>query len=189
MPTVVLSYHVKFRKKILNSGVIFTVNTYECFMENKNTVRTFCGCKSSKTTLSLIKILLFFLKKTWRLWMNSKIQNISKVKRQINFGENYRINTRLNLKTRFIWAKKSRLGFLCKWSFSMYFHRFSFIEKELRKNLQERKNWNLWWPMTVKFSTVRCPYTVVKCLVIVAKELWRWFWSGSFRMVLSKKLP
>ena len=31
----------------------------------------------------------------------------SKVKRQINFSENYRINTRLNLKTRFIWAKKN----------------------------------------------------------------------------------
>ena len=41
-------------------GVIFIVNTYKCFMENKNMVRTFCGCKSSKTTLILIKILLFF---------------------------------------------------------------------------------------------------------------------------------
>ena len=38
--------------------------------------------------------------------MNSKIHRISKVKTQIKFGENYRINTRLNLKARFIWAKK-----------------------------------------------------------------------------------
>ena len=34
--------------------------------------------------------------------MNSKRHRISKVKRQINFDENYRINPRLNLKTRFI---------------------------------------------------------------------------------------
>ena len=38
--------------------------------------------------------------------MNSKTHKISKVKSQINFGENYRINARLNLKTRFIPAKK-----------------------------------------------------------------------------------
>ena len=37
--------------------------------------------------------------------MNSKIHRISKVKRQINFGKNYRIKTRLNLKVKFIWAK------------------------------------------------------------------------------------
>ena len=34
--------------------------------------------------------------------MNSKIHRISKVKRQINFGKNYRIKTRLNLKVKFI---------------------------------------------------------------------------------------
>ena len=38
--------------------------------------------------------------------MNPKMYRISKVKRQINFGKNYRINTRLNLKTKFIWAKE-----------------------------------------------------------------------------------
>ena len=38
--------------------------------------------------------------------MNSKIHRISKVKKQINVGENYRIKMRLNLKIRFIWAKK-----------------------------------------------------------------------------------
>ena len=30
------------------SGVIFAVNKYECFMKNKNIVRTSCGCKPSK---------------------------------------------------------------------------------------------------------------------------------------------
>ena len=34
--------------------------------------------------------------------MNSKIHGISKVKKLINFGENYWKSTRLNLKTRFI---------------------------------------------------------------------------------------
>ena len=38
--------------------------------------------------------------------MNPKMDRISKVKQQINFGKNYRINTRLNLKTKFIWAKE-----------------------------------------------------------------------------------
>ena len=34
--------------------------------------------------------------------MNFKTHRISKSERQMNFGENYRINTRLNLKTRLI---------------------------------------------------------------------------------------
>ena len=33
-------------------------------MEDKNVIKTFCGCKpSKKTTVSLIKILLFLIKK------------------------------------------------------------------------------------------------------------------------------
>ena len=38
--------------------------------------------------------------------MNSKIHRILKVNKQINFGENYWINTKFNLKTKFIWGKK-----------------------------------------------------------------------------------
>ena len=39
----------KNRRKLLSSGVIFPVkfNKYECFMGNKNILRTFCGCKAS----------------------------------------------------------------------------------------------------------------------------------------------
>ena len=49
---------------ILTSGVVFVVNMYECFMENKK-LRTFCGCKPlQKTTLSLINILLHELQDT-----------------------------------------------------------------------------------------------------------------------------
>ena len=33
---------------LLTSGVIFVVNRYECFMENKNIRKTFCGFKPSK---------------------------------------------------------------------------------------------------------------------------------------------
>ena len=43
----------KNQRKLLKPGVIFTFNTNECLMENKNMIRTFCGCKSSKTTLSI----------------------------------------------------------------------------------------------------------------------------------------
>ena len=57
--------------------------------------------------------------------MNSKMWGISQVKSEINLGENYQINTRLNLKTRQKKAYndrsnvleqcslRSRLGFLC----------------------------------------------------------------------------
>ena len=48
-------------RELLTSGVIFAVNRYEYFIENKNIVRTFCGCKPSKT--KDIKILLVFIKK------------------------------------------------------------------------------------------------------------------------------
>ena len=52
----------------------------QCFMENKNMIRTFCGCKpSKKTTLILIEILLVLLKE--REGINSKIHRISKSKK------------------------------------------------------------------------------------------------------------
>ena len=40
-----------------------------------------------------------------------------------------------------------------------------------------------------KIFNCKVSLSIAKSLVIVAKEIWRWFWSGSFRMVLSKKLP
>ena len=43
------------------SGVVFAVNRYECFMENKNMIRT----------LSLSKILLVLIKTWRRLCINS----------------------------------------------------------------------------------------------------------------------
>ena len=38
----------KNQRVLLISGVVFAVNRYECFMENKNMIRKFCGCKSSE---------------------------------------------------------------------------------------------------------------------------------------------
>ena len=38
----------KNQKKLLKSWVVFAVNRYECFMENKNMLRIFSGCKPSK---------------------------------------------------------------------------------------------------------------------------------------------
>ena len=66
------------QRELLTSGVIFVVNRYKCFMENKNTIRTFCGCKPSEKKkknppFNLIEMLLVLLK-TQRHWINSKIQ-------------------------------------------------------------------------------------------------------------------
>ena len=44
--TAALSHHVKIR--FINFRSNFAVNKYKCFMENKNTIRTFCGCNSFK---------------------------------------------------------------------------------------------------------------------------------------------
>ena len=35
-------------RELLTSRVVFAVNRYECVMENKNKIRTFCDCKPSK---------------------------------------------------------------------------------------------------------------------------------------------
>ena len=51
-------------QRIIRSERVFFVNRYECFMENKKTIRTFSHCKlSKKATLGLIKILLVVTKK------------------------------------------------------------------------------------------------------------------------------
>ena len=57
------SFIPRENQRIITSRGVFTVNKYKCFMENKNTIRTFCGYKpSKKTTLCLIKILLVVIK-------------------------------------------------------------------------------------------------------------------------------
>ena len=38
----------KNQRELLTSWVVFAANRYECFMEKKNMIRTFCGCKPSK---------------------------------------------------------------------------------------------------------------------------------------------
>ena len=52
LPTVAFWYNAKIRENyLLTSSIVFAVNKYECFMENKNMIKTFCGCKSSKNTI------------------------------------------------------------------------------------------------------------------------------------------
>ena len=56
----------KNQRKFLTAGVVFTVNTYECFMENKNLIRI----------LNLIKILPVFMKKRGGSGWTQDTQNI-----------------------------------------------------------------------------------------------------------------
>ena len=72
----------KNQRELLTSGVVFAVNRYKCFMENKNMIRNFCGCKpSKKTTLSLIKILLVIIKRREGFGLTPKYTEYQKVKR------------------------------------------------------------------------------------------------------------
>ena len=72
----------KNQRELLTSWVVFAVNRYECFMENKNMIRTFCDSKpSKKTTLSLIKILLVLIKKRGGSELTPKYTKYQKVKR------------------------------------------------------------------------------------------------------------
>ena len=73
----------KNQRESLTSGVVFTVNMYEYFMENKIMIGTFCGYKASKkqktknnkkknkakqnkTIMRLQKVLLLFIEKRGR---------------------------------------------------------------------------------------------------------------------------
>ena len=51
----------KNQRKLLTSGVIFGLNRYKCFAENKNIITTFYDFKR---ILSLVKILLVLINKT-----------------------------------------------------------------------------------------------------------------------------
>ena len=84
--------------ELLMPWIVFAVNRYECFMENKN-IRRFCGCKPFKktTTLSLIKILLALIKEHEGSEWTPKYTVYQKIKRLINYGKNYWNNTMCNL--------------------------------------------------------------------------------------------
>ena len=75
------------------------------FHENKNIIRTFWGCNYSKKK-RLIDILLVHLKLHRAIGWTPRYTRYQKVKRYINCGKNYSINTRLNFKTRFVSEQK-----------------------------------------------------------------------------------
>ena len=56
------------------------------FHGNKNIISTFYGCKYLKITLSLIKILLVFIRK-WEALNELQDTHSIKSKKKINFGE------------------------------------------------------------------------------------------------------
>ena len=92
----------KNQRELLLSAVVFAVNRYECFMENENMIRTFCGYKPSKSNIELHQKFIVSYKKhggsqlTPRYTEYQTIKKVNRIKR---------INTMLNLKTRFIWEK------------------------------------------------------------------------------------
>ena len=86
----------KNQREFFTSGEVFAVKGANVSWD----IRTFCGCKpSKKTKVSLIKILLVLIKKCGGSGLTPRYTDYQKVERKINYGENYRINTRLNLKT------------------------------------------------------------------------------------------
>ena len=103
----IISYSSSFiprknQRELLSSAVVFAVNRYECFTENKNMIRTFCGYKPSKNNIELHQKFIISYKKhggsglTRRYTEYQTIKKINRIKP---------INTMLNLKTRFIWEK------------------------------------------------------------------------------------
>ena len=70
----------KNHKELLTSGVVLAVNRYKCFMEKKNLIKTFSGCKpSKKTTLSIISILVMLIKKREGSGLTPKYTEYQKV--------------------------------------------------------------------------------------------------------------
>ena len=67
------------------SGVIYTVNRYEYYMENNCSIRTFCGCKPSKNNIESHQNYTAFNKRPLRLWMISKMHRISKSEKANKF--------------------------------------------------------------------------------------------------------
>ena len=80
--------------------------------------------KPSKKAFSLIKILVVFIKKHRDIEWTSRYKEYQEVKNLINCGENYTINTRLNLKVRLVWEKKKNI-IINKMSSSNVFRRVS----------------------------------------------------------------
>ena len=69
------------QRELLTSRVVFAVNRYECFMENKNLIRTFCGCKPSKQTKLTSSKFYWLIKKCGGSGLTPRYTEYQKVER------------------------------------------------------------------------------------------------------------
>ena len=140
----------KNQRELLTSWIVFAVNRYECFMENRN-IRRFCGCKpfKKKNNIEPHQNFTGSYKRTWRLSMNSKIHSISENKKAnklwqklleqhivkfINYvylREKEAYKNKWNVLVQCY--TKNRLGLLCKWYFSRHLQIYQVYS--LEKNL------------------------------------------------------
>ena len=67
------------QRELLTSRAVCAVNRYECFMENKNLIRTFCGCKLSKQTKLTSSKFYWFIKKCRGSGLTSRYTEYQKV--------------------------------------------------------------------------------------------------------------
>ena len=98
-------------RELLTSGAIFTVNRYAYFMENNS----ICSCKHSKIWYFASIYFLVLMKKHRSTRWTSRFIYYQMVKRKINCRKNYSINTRLILKARFVWQRKSNAITKSRW--------------------------------------------------------------------------
>ena len=69
------------QRELLTSRVVCAVNRYECFMENKNLIRTFCGCKPSKQTKLTSSKFYWLIKKCGGSGLTPRYTEYQKVER------------------------------------------------------------------------------------------------------------
>ena len=66
------------QRELLTSRVVCAVNRYECFMENKNLIRTLCRCKLSKETKLISSKFYWLIKKCGGPGLTPRYTNIKK---------------------------------------------------------------------------------------------------------------
>ena len=152
-------------------------------------IRAFCGCKPWKKGIWCHQN--FTEKKLRGTGWTPRHTEYQKLKRLTNCAENYSINARLNLKTRFVSEKKKNtiisamsrcnvfqrtgLGFCVINNFQgtfAHFHFLIFTQERINKYVDS---------MSVKSSTVRCLSNSVVDVYRYCWELWKQLISSNFQ--------